>query len=158
MSLDRRETLRVPESRLITEIIVERPSAASMVNVSATGLYTVKPLYSGRTGPRLVQLEIPLPEASESVWATGQVVFEAVGRRSIGAGIRFVDMAGFHRSLLRDLVEHRRREVLEAMLREIMWRKELKAHPSPFAAPPPKLTEHSVRTEHTVRMYLLPEA
>lgn len=152
MSLDRRETLRVPESRLITEIVTERPSAASMINVSATGLYTVKPIYSGRTGPRLVQLEIPLPEATESVWAIGQVVFEAVGRRSIGSGIRFLDMANFHHSLLQDLVEHRRREILESMLREIMWRRELGAHPSPFSAPPPKLTEH------TVRMYLLPEA
>jgi hypothetical protein len=152
MSLDRRETLRVPESRLITEIVTERPFAASVVNLSATGLYTVKPRTSGLRGPRLVQLEIPLPEASESVWATGQVVFEAVGKRSIGSGIQFVDMAGFHHGLLRDLVESRRRQILEAMMREIMWRKELGAHPSPFAAPPPKLTEH------TVRMYLLPRA
>lgn len=152
MSLDRRETLRVPESRLITEIVTERPYAASVTNVSATGLYTVKPRTSGLRGPRVVQLEIPLPEAAESVWATGEVVFEAVGTRSVGCGIRFLDMANLHRSLLEDLVEQRRREILEAMLREIMWRKELGAHPSPFAAPPPKLTEN------TVRMYLLPEA
>jgi hypothetical protein len=152
MSLDRRETLRVPENRLITEIFTERPFAASVVNVSSTGLYTVKPRSSGVRGPRLVQLEIPLPEASESVWATGEVVFEAVGGKSVGCGIRFVDMANFHRGLIDDLVEARRREILEAMLREIMWRKELGANPSPFAAPPPKLTEH------TVRMYLLPEA
>jgi len=153
MSLDRRETLRVPESRLITEIVTERPFAASVVNVSATGLYTVKPrTMAGLRGPRLVQLEIPLPEASESVWALGKVVFEALGQRSVGAGIRFLEMASFHRALLKDLVETRRREILGAMLREIMWRKQLGAHPSPFAAPPPKLTEH------TVRMYLLPEA
>jgi hypothetical protein len=152
MSLDRRETLRVPESRLITEIFSERPFAASVVNVSSTGLYTVKPLVSGLRGPSLLQMEIPLPEASESVWATGEVVFEAVGRKSVGAGIRFVDMADVHRRLIDDLVEHRRRSILEAMLREIIWRKELQAHPSPFTAPPPPVHEH------TVRMYLLPDA
>jgi hypothetical protein len=152
MSLDRRETLRVPESRLITEIFVERPYAASIANISNTGLYTVKPLASGIRGPRLVQMEIPLPEASDSVWATGEVVFEAVGSKSVGAGIRFLDMARGHRRLIGDFIEERRQQIVAAMLREIMWRKELMAHPSPFSAPPPEVHEH------TVRMYMPPRA
>ena len=150
MTQDRREGCRVPDSRLITEIISENPFAASIVNVSDTGIYTVKPVTSGRQGPRLVQLEIPIPEASDSVWATGEIMFEAVSCRRIGAGIRFRDMAQAHRGMIRDLVEHRRQQILAAMLREIKWRKELAANPSPFTAPPPPLTED------TVRMYLLP--
>jgi len=150
MSNDRRDNCRVPESRLITEIARENPFASSVVNISHTGLYTVKPASSGLRGPRLIQLEIPLPEASESVWATGEVVFETANRHSVGAGIRFVDMARFHRNLIDELVEHRRLEILAAMMREIKWRKELAAYPSPYMAPPPPVKED------TVRMYLLP--
>jgi len=149
MSHDRRQTLRVPESRLITEIVVERPSPASVVNLSATGIYTVKPISSGLYGPRLVQLEIPLPEASESVWAAGDIVFETVGNGGVGTGIRFREMARFHHNLLKDLVEQRRRMILAAMLQQIKWRKELATHPSPFVAPPPPTHED------TVKMYLL---
>lgn len=152
MTLDRRETLRVPENRLVTEIVTERPSAASVVNLSATGIYTVKPLQSGIHGQRLVQLEIPIPEANDSVWASGEIMFEARGNNCIGTGIRFIDMARYHHQLLRDVVETKRREILAAMLREIRWRKELGAHPSPFSASPPQVNEN------TVRMYLLPRA
>jgi hypothetical protein len=149
MSLDRRQTLRVPESRLITEIVMERPGVSSVVNLSATGLYTVKPISSGLYGPRLVQFEIPVPEASESIWAAGDIVFESVGSGGVGTGVRFREMARFHKSLLEDIVEQRRKEILAAMLQQIKWRKELAAHPSPFVAPPPPLHED------TVRMYLL---
>jgi hypothetical protein len=149
MSLDRRETLRVPESRLITEIVLERPSAASIVNLSATGLYTVKPISSGLYGPHVVQFEIPVPEASESIWAAGDIVFESVGTGGVGTGIRFREMARFHKGLLQDIVEQRRQEILAAMLQQIKWRKELAAHPSPFVAPPPPLHED------TVKMYLV---
>jgi len=150
MTQDRRVCCRVPDSRLITEIVSENPFAASIINVSDTGIYTVKPVTSGMRGPRLVQLEIPIPEASDSVWATGEIMFETVNARRIGAGIRFRTMARAHRRMITDLVEARRQQILAAMLREIKWRKELAAHPSPFSAPPPPLSED------TVRMYLLP--
>jgi hypothetical protein len=149
MSQDRRQTLRVPDSRLVTEIVMERPSPASVVNLSATGLYTVKPVSSGLYGPRLVQLEIPVPEASESIWVAGDIVFEAASSGGVGTGIRFREMARFHHGLLKDIIEHRRQLILAAMLQQIKWRKELAAHPSPFAAPLPP------RHEDTVRMYLL---
>ena len=151
MPNDRREDIRVPESRLITEIEIERPFAASIVNVSSSGIYTVKPASSGLTGRRRIQLEIPVPEASDSVWAAGEIVFERVGIQNVGTGIRFLDMATCHRRMIEELVEERRKEILRGMLREIRWRKELAAHPSPFAAPPPQVHED------TVRMYIGPE-
>jgi len=151
MTQDRREDLRVPESRLITEIEIERPFAASIVNLSSSGIYTVKPASSGLTGKRRIQLEIPIFETGDSVWASGEIVFERVGTQAVGTGIRFLEMAGVHRRLIADLVEERRQDILRSMLREIRWRKELAAHPSPFAAPPPQVHED------TVRMYLAPE-
>ncbi len=152
MSKDRREAVRVPDSRLITEIVNERPNAASIVNVSGTGLFTVKPSARGARGPQIVQLEIPVPEASESVWALGEIVFERAGQSCVGAGIRFLAMADRHKNLIDEMVEYRRREILETMMKEIQKRKDLAGHPSPFASPPTALSED------TVRMYFMPRA
>ena len=38
MTNDRRNELRVPESRLITQLVNERPHVASVVNLSGTGV------------------------------------------------------------------------------------------------------------------------
>lgn len=152
MSCDRREVIRVPESRLITEIINEKPNVASIVNVSPQGLFTIKPKKPSLFGVERVQLEIPIPEASESVWAVGEVVFERKGLSALGSGIRFLAMADRHRRLIRDMVEYRRQVLLERMMREIERRKQLAAHPSPFTGPPP------APTQDTVKMFILPGA
>jgi hypothetical protein len=154
MTNDRRNELRVPESRLITQLVNERPHVASVVNLSGTGVFSVKPSPSPIGLSNTVQLEIPLPEASESIWAAGEVVYERVGQSCIGAGILFTAMANRDRRFIRDVVEMRRQQILSEMMREIRRRKELAAFPSPFDAgrPSPRLTED------TVRMYLLSEA
>jgi hypothetical protein len=117
MSIERRDTLRIPDNRLITEMICERPSASSIVNLSSTGIYTVKSKRDCRiNGPRKIQVEIPLPEASEAVWALGEIVFERQGMSALGMGIRFLAMANYHKVLLRDLVESRRQQMVTQML------------------------------------------
>lgn len=150
MPMERRYTLRVPDNRLITEIVSERPSAASIVNVSNTGLFTVKKTTMDAVGHRLIQMEIPVPEASESIWAVGEVMFERYGMSCLGSGIRFVTMADKHRRLIRDLVEYRKRDVYSLMQEELRAHKDLTATTSPFTQRPAPLSEN------TVRMYLLP--
>jgi len=129
--------LRVNDNRLITEIVSEQPCAASVVNLNSSGLFTVKPAQIGLHGPKIVQVEIPLPEACETVWAKGQVVFEALNTQKVGSGIHLLGMADRHRRLLDELVEMRRQEMMAHLMQQIRLRKELGAHPSPFAAPPP---------------------
>ncbi len=146
---DRRDTVRVPDNRLITEIIDDKPNAASVINMSGYGIYTIKASPRAPQGPRIIQLEIPVPEASDSIWAMGEVVFERVGMSCVGAGIRLLNMADRHHSLLRDMVEYRRQEILQRMMTGIKWRKDLAKSPTPFTSKPQALTED------TVRMYLL---
>ncbi len=138
MSRDRRQQIRINDNRLITEIVAERPWASSVVNLNAGGLFTIKPATMGLHGPKIVQVEIPLPEASETVWAKGKVVFEALNNQNVGAGIHFLAMADMHRNLLKDLVEVRRQEMIAKMMLEIKLRKELGAFPTPYMAPPPE--------------------
>ena len=118
MPAERRDSLRIPDSRLITEIVHGRPDVAVVVNISKDGLYTVKATRRRHLrGPRQIQLEIPVPEASESIWAVGEIVFERVGLSCVGCGIRLLDMANHHRQLLDDLVSERRKQLLSQMLR-----------------------------------------
>ena len=151
MSSDRRENFRVPDSRLITEFFSDRPNAASLVNLSDSGLFTVKPPSRTpyRRENRIIQMEIPVPEASESIWAAGEVVYERAGQSCTGAGIRFVSMADFHKKLIRDMVEYRRQDILGQMLREIRRRKQLAAYPNPFAPWLPSLTENTVKMHYS---------
>ncbi|MCP4680546.1 MAG: PilZ domain-containing protein [Deltaproteobacteria bacterium] len=149
MMQDRRDTVRVPDNRLITEIIDDKPNAASVINMSGYGLYTIKASPRAPRGPRIIQLEIPVPEASDSIWAMGEIVFERVGMSCVGAGIRLLNMADRHYSLLKDMVEYRRQEILQRMMTGIKWRKDLAKSCTPFTSKPQALTED------TVRMYLL---
>lgn len=154
MSTDRREALRIPDSRLITEIVQERPNAASIVNLSETGVFTVRPTGSGGWRSRLVQMEIPLPEAGDSLWAVGKVVFQNAGPSCVGSGIRFVTMADYHWRLIRDVIHERRQDIMEQMMLNWSYRQDSVRYPfgfTPFATPsPPPTTD-------TAKMYLIPE-
>lgn len=144
--IERRVDYRVPDGRLITEFISQEPFVASVVNLSHTGLYTVMPATdenSKRTNTS-IQLEIPVPETADSIWASGEVVFKTQRGNGLGCGIRFKHMANAHRQMLKDMVEQGRQRVLEHMMEQIRWKKELCCFPSPFVAPPPPGMERTV--------------
>jgi hypothetical protein len=131
MASERRDTLRVPDNRLITEFVRNRPDAASIVNLSYEGIYTLKSTRSRSVrGPRKIQMEIPVPEASESIWALGKIVFERVGMSCVGSGIRFLAMADSHKTLLMDLIEARRHQLLAEMIQVAHAQKDLTLIPS----------------------------
>ncbi|MCP4199084.1 MAG: hypothetical protein GY762_18220 [Proteobacteria bacterium] len=145
MASERRDTLRVPDNRLITEFVLNRPDAASIVNLSYEGIYTVKSTRSrGVRGPRKIQMEIPVPEASKSIWALGEIVFERVGMSCVGSGIRFLAMANSHKNLLRDLIEARRHQLLAEMIQVAQAQKDLTLISSdldPYPAAPRENTQ-----------------
>ena len=144
MASDRRDTLRIPDNRLITEFVFNRPDAASIVNLSAEGIYTVKSTRQrSLRGPRKIQMEIPIPEASESIWAMGEIVFERVGMSCVGSGIRFLAMANKHKNILRDLIENRRHELLAEMIHVAQAQKDLTQVPTLEDPGPPFCRENT---------------
>jgi hypothetical protein len=50
----------------------------------------------------VVQLEIPLPTTSDSIWAKGEVVYDRIDALFHGTAVRFTGMARRHEQLLRD--------------------------------------------------------
>jgi hypothetical protein len=144
MSKERRTSFRIPQNRLITEFCGNEPFFSNIANLCSTGIYTVKPFRKNTYEPRLIQLEIPIPEASEAIWATGEIVFEEHSESLTGSGIRFTNMARSHEKILRDLLEEKRQATLKQMLSKILWEKEMYVHNSTYTAPPPPPCEHTV--------------
>jgi hypothetical protein len=50
----------------------------------------------------VVQLEIPLPHTSDSIWAKGEVIYDRVDALFHGTAVRFTGMARCHQRLLRE--------------------------------------------------------
>ena len=144
MTFNQRTNFRIPDSRLITEFSGSTPFASAIINLSFDGMYTVKPSEDLLNPSGEIQIEIPVPEASETIWATGEIMYEKHELQSVGTGIKFKNMARSHWRLLSDIVEEGRQKVIAEMLQHIMWQKELAKYPTLFAAPSPVVTEHTV--------------
>jgi hypothetical protein len=144
MTFNRRNNFRIPYNRLITEFSSSKPFVSAITNLSNDGMFTVKPADNLLTPTGRIQVEIPLPEANETLWATGEIMFERHGSKSVGAGIQFKNMSRAHKNLLSDIVEEGRQKILKEMLAHIMWQKELLKYPTVKDAPLPIVTEHTV--------------
>jgi len=117
VSSQKRCNPRIPVETFCTEI-AESDGAEALrhglvVDLSADGLRIQRPLL-GRT-PRLVRLELELPEVDEVMWAQGAVRFDEIWRlprRADGGlsgvvrttGIEIVSAASRHKRMLREYV------------------------------------------------------
>jgi hypothetical protein len=107
--LDRRYERRVPLEMYLNAYVEDRPHRGFTVNLSESGLYLntlsrtpLPPLTS-------VGLELALPGARETIWAAGQLCYDASDDYFHGEGIRFVAMARRHLRLLHDYLTALRR-------------------------------------------------
>jgi hypothetical protein len=108
---NRRYEQRVPLEMFLTAYVADRPQRALTANVSESGLY-LNTLPRAPLPPRTtVGLELALPGMPETIWAAGQLCYDARDQYFYGEGIRFVAMARRHLRLLHDfLTGLRRRE------------------------------------------------
>ncbi len=145
MSIEKRENLRVPLGREVLHFINDRPFRSTAMNLSPTGLYLSRKFEPYTRKTRTIQLEIPILEASELVWAKGEIMYDAISPQHHGMGVRFTGMAGAHERLIKTYVEEIRHGVLERMMREIRLKKELSlALPKVQAPPPPSRFERTL--------------
>ncbi len=117
VSSQKRSNPRIPVEAFCTEIVdndgAEALRHGVVVDLSAEGLRIQRPLF-GRM-PRLVRLELELPEVDEVMWAQGAVRFDEIWRLPRGAdgglsgvvrttGIEIVSAASRHRRMLNEYV------------------------------------------------------
>jgi hypothetical protein len=103
MANNRRRSERTPVGFYVDQIVGDDTHRCFTTDLSALGIFLERvvdePL---RRSSNIVQLEIPLPEAGETLWAKGEVVYDRFDALFHGTAIRFAGMARSHQRLLRE--------------------------------------------------------
>jgi hypothetical protein len=102
MHHERRHGERQPVGFYIDQFLDEELLRYFATDLSMHGLYLESPIEGRRRAPRTLQLEIPLPQVSEVIWASAEVVYERVDALFHGRGVRFTAMTERHACSLRD--------------------------------------------------------
>ena len=118
-TLNRRSTYRVPLQMFLNEYVRDRAHRCMAVNLSPTGLYVNRLLTPFFWENRVVGLEFEIPETSETIWARGEIRYDAMDRYFHGTGIEFTGMARAHERIIRDYVLERREQALRKLLARI---------------------------------------
>jgi hypothetical protein len=92
----------VPVGFYVQQVVDEELHRCFSTNLSATGVFLEIPPGWLRRGSRIVQVELPLPGTSDSLWAKGDVVYDCFDGLFHGSAVHFTGMALGHRRLLQD--------------------------------------------------------
>ena len=108
MSGDRRQANRVPVGFYANQLVDDEPYRCFATSLSASGLYMERVLTPMERRRDVVQIEIPLPGAGETLWAKAEVVYDCFDALFHGTAIRFTAMARKHRRELREWLHSQR--------------------------------------------------
>lgn len=104
MSPNRRRSERIPVGFYVEQIVGEDPHRCFTTDLSAIGLYMERLAEPLERSSSLVQLEIPLPDTGDAIWAKGEVIYDRFDALFHGTAVRFTGMARSHQRLLREWV------------------------------------------------------
>jgi hypothetical protein len=102
MTRNRRRSERHQVGFYVDQIVEDDPFRCFTTDLSAIGLYMERLVEPLRRCSSVVQLEIPLPETSDSIWAKGEVVYDRFDALFHGTAVRFTGMARTHQRMLRE--------------------------------------------------------
>lgn len=104
----------------LTKYVNDRPFRALTTNVSESGIHLnlVKNANLARDSS-VVALEFELPGTGETIWARGEICYDAIDPYFHGTGVKFTGMARLHARMLRDYCIERRRTQLGDLLQRI---------------------------------------
>lgn len=116
-SKDRRFGVRYPVELYLDTYVNERHKRGVTVNISETGLYLHTIVEAPLPPLTPVGLEFQLPGIDETIWAAGEIRYDADDEYFLGRGIRFTAMAGLHAKLIREFCQTMRRSRWRRALR-----------------------------------------
>lgn len=119
MGVERRVANRLPVGIYLTQYIADRGFRCFTTNLSESGVFVNRLVEPIERRTRIVQVEIPIAEASESLWIKGEVAYDTLDPLFHGTGVRFVAMASKHQRLLREYLEEQRRAYLRSVIRRV---------------------------------------
>jgi PilZ domain len=100
MPVDRRRSERHPVGFYVDQFIDDQPLRCFTTDLSLVGLYMERPVQAINRSSKYIQLEFRLPRCSDSIWATGEVIYDRLDSRFHGTAVRFDVMAEGHRRML----------------------------------------------------------
>lgn len=119
---------RIPVGFYVQQVVDDRPQRCFTADLSALGVYLERPIEPMGRSSNVVQLEIPLPNRQETIWARGEIVYDSFDPLFHGTAIRFTGMARLHQRMLREWL----RETKKGRQR-LTRRNTLRAKPRPVA-------------------------
>lgn len=102
MSSNRRRSARHSVGFYVEQFVNDEPQRCFTTDLSAIGLYMERLVEPMQRSSKVVQLEITLPETADSIWASGEVVYDRIDSLFHGTAVRFTNMARTHQRWLRD--------------------------------------------------------
>jgi len=102
MSNNRRRAERLPVGFYVDQVVGNDLHRCFTTDLSSLGIFVERVAEPLRRSSSIVQLEIPLPEVNETLWAKGEVVYDRIDSLFHGSAIRFAGMARAHERMLRD--------------------------------------------------------
>ncbi len=109
MTSERRRSRRFPVTFYIHQIINDEPFRCFITDLSPMGLYAERPFAQLARNTDVVQVELPLPNTSESLWTRGEVVYDRLDGLFHGSAVRFTAMARKHQRMLREWLRESQR-------------------------------------------------
>jgi hypothetical protein len=109
---NRRRSQRHPVGFYVEQIIDDAAHRCFTSNLSLVGLYMERLAEPLERSTAVVQIEIPLPNTSDALWAKAEVVYDRFDSLFHGTAVRFTAMARQHERWLREWLrdsEHRER-------------------------------------------------
>ena len=102
MNQNRRRSERLPVGFYVDQIVGEHPHRCFTTDMSAIGLYMERLAAPLQRSSSVVQLEIPLPQTGDAIWAKGEVIYDRFDALFHGTAVRFTGMARQHQRWLRE--------------------------------------------------------
>jgi hypothetical protein len=102
MNQNRRRSERLPVGFYVDQIVSEQPHRCFTTDLSAIGLYMERLSTPLQRSTSVVQLEIPLPQTGDAIWAKGEVIYDRFDALFHGTAVRFTGMARLHQRWLRE--------------------------------------------------------
>jgi PilZ domain len=103
---ERRFDSRLPMEFYLNAYVRDEPQRGFTTNLSETGVFLNTLMHDRLPAFTPVGLEFALPGVRETIWAAGEIRYDALDSYFLGRGIRFTAMASRHARLLREYCYH----------------------------------------------------
>jgi len=118
--MERRRDHRLPVEIFLTQYINDRPYRSLATNISMNGIFLNRLIEPVEYRNNLVQLELSLPGANDTLWIAGEVIYHNFDPFFHQTGIKFKEFSSYDKRLLNEWIRFARNELIKTFLKKVM--------------------------------------